>query len=186
LRSADGVYVNLFVPSKLRWASGTSKLGLAQTTRYPFDNRVQIHVTASTPTAYTLYVRIPGWVGPDPALSINGNRVTDGVRPGTFAAIRRTWKDGDRVELELPMPLRLEPVDAEHPNLVALVRGPLVLFAIADAQPSFDRNALLLAKAAGSDAEDWIASSADGSSVRMRPFMKIQNEKYSTYVKLRS
>jgi DUF1680 family protein len=186
LRSADGVYVNLFVPSKLRWTSGASKLGLAQTTRYPFDNSVQINVTASTPTAYTLYVRIPGWAGPDLALSINGNRVTDGIRPGTFAAIRRTWKDGDRVELELPMPLRLEAVDAEHPNLVALVRGPLVLFAIADAQPSFDRNALLQAKAAGSDAEDWIASSADGGNVRMRPFMKIQNEKYSTYVKLKS
>jgi DUF1680 family protein len=186
LRSADGVYVNLFVPSKLRWTSGAAKLGLAQTTRYPFENSVQINVTASTPTSYTLYVRIPGWAGPDPALSINGNRVTDLVRPGTFAAIRRTWKDGDRVELELPMPLRLEAVDAEHPDLVALVRGPLVLFAIADAQPSFDRNALLQAKAAGSGAEDWLAGSADGSRIRMRPFMKIQNEKYSTYVKLRS
>ena len=65
------------------------------------------------------------------------------MQPGTFASIRRTWKDGDRVELELPMPLRLEQVDANHPNMVALVQGPLVLFAVTESQPSFEKNALL-------------------------------------------
>ena len=68
-------------------------------------------------------------------LSVNGKRVSEAATPGTFAAVRRTWKDGDRVELELPMPLRLQPVDANHPKLVALMRGPLVLFAVADPSP---------------------------------------------------
>jgi DUF1680 family protein len=186
LRSRDGVYVNLFVPSRLRWTEGSAHLGLTQTTQYPFENRIRIGLTASSPVAYTLYVRIPGWAGPDALLSVNGTRLSEGVQPGTFAAIRRTWKDGDRVELELPMPLRLEPVDAEHPNLVALVRGPLVLFAIADSQPSFDRNALLRAEAAGNDQGDWVASSSDGNRISLRPFMKIDREKYSTYVVMKS
>jgi DUF1680 family protein len=186
LRSADGVYVNLFTPSKVQWNDGGGHYGLKQETRYPFDNKIQIQVSASQPKDYTLYVRIPGWAAPDPVLSINGKRVSDPVRPGTFAGLRRTWKDGDRVELELPMPLRLELVDANHPHLVALIRGPVVLFAVGDSQPSFDRNALLQAKPTNNGMGDWLANSVDGSSVAMRPFMTIDKESYSTYVLLRS
>jgi hypothetical protein len=186
LRSADGVYVNLFSPSRLQWNDGGARFGLTLKTRYPFDNKIQIEVSGSQSKEYTLYVRIPGWATPDPVLSVNGARVADAAQPGTFAAIRRTWKDGDRVELELPMPLRLETIDANHPKLVALMQGPLVLFAIADSQPSFDRNALLEAKPANNASGDWFADSADGSRVTMRPFMNIDKESYSTYLLLKS
>ena len=64
------------------------------------------------------------------------------LRPGTFAVIRRQWKSGDRVELELPMTYRLEAIDAQHPETVALMYGPLVLFAITDAPPAGDAEAI--------------------------------------------
>ena len=185
LRAADGVYVNLFTPSTLRWSDGNASLGLKQQTNYPFANTVQIGVSASQPTEYTLYVRIPAWAGPDPLLSVNGKRVAD-VRPGTFAAVRRTWNDGDLLELELPMPLRLEAVDVQHSNQVALMRGPLVLFAVADSQPSFDKAELLRATLAKNVAGDSIATATDGRPVPMRPFMSVDKEKYSTYVLLKS
>jgi uncharacterized protein len=185
LRAADGVYVNLFTPSSVQWSDGSGKYGLKQETKYPFDNKVQIQMSASQPKEYTLYVRIPGWARPNPALMVNGNRVAE-VEPGTFASIRRTWKDGDRVELELPMPLRLEAVDANHPEMVALMQGPLVLMAVGESQPSFDRNALLQAKPTNNAGGDWMAQAADGSSITMRPFMTIDKEGYSTYVLLKS
>ncbi len=186
LRSADGVYVNLFTPSGVQWKDGGGRYGLTQDTKYPFDNKVQIQVSGSQAKDYTIYVRIPSWAAPDPVLSVNGKRFSEPVQPGNFSAIRRNWKDGDRVELELPMPLRLEAVDANHPNLVALVQGPLVLFAVADSQPSFDKNALLQAKPTNNATGDWIAQSADGSTVSMRPFMNIDRESYSTYVLLKA
>ncbi len=186
LRSADGVYVNLFTPSSVNWTDGSSKHGLMQETKYPLENTVRIKISASQPVEYTLYVRIPEWATPDPVVSVNGNRIADSIQPGTFAAIRRTWKDGDRVELELPMPLRLERVDVQHPDQVALLRGPLVLFAVADSQPSFDRAELLRAKLAGNAAGDSIANSVDGKPVSMRPFMSIDKESYSTYVQVKS
>jgi uncharacterized protein len=186
LRSPDGVYVNLFVPSKLHWSDDSGRYGLTQQTAYPFDNKIQIHMSGSGSKEYTLYIRIPSWAGPDPVLSVNGNRVSDPVRPGTFASVRRTWKDGDRVELELPMPLRLEAIDANHPNLVALLHGPLVLFALADAQPSFGESDLLRAKPMNNSAGDCLAHSTDGAAVTMRPFMNIDKENYSTYVLLKS
>ena len=185
LRSSDGVYVNLFTPSSVKWLDG-GKYGLALQTKYPMENKVRIQVSGSRPADYTLYVRIPAWASSDPVLSVNGTRVSDSVQPGTFAAIRRTWKDGDRVDLELPMPLRLEPVDANHPTLVALMRGPLVLFAVADSQPAFDKAELLRAQPVNNAEGDSIATAADGKPISMRPFMSIDKESYSTYVLLKS
>jgi len=186
LRSADGVYVNLFTPSTLRWKDGSGNYGLKQDTKYPLDNKVQIRVSGSQANEYTIYVRIPGWSQPNPILSVNGKRVPTPVVAGTFAAVRNTWKDGDVIELELPMPLRLEQVDANHTHLVALMQGPLVLFAVADAQPSFDRSSLLAAKPTNNATGDWTATSIDGSNITMRPFMNIDKESYSTYVWLKS
>jgi uncharacterized protein len=186
LRSSDGVYVNLFTPSSVNWSDGGGKYGLTQQTKYPLDNRVQINISGSSPADYTVYLRIPAWTTSDAVISVNGNRVSEAVQPGSFAAVRRTWKDGDRVELELPMPLRLEPVDANHPQLVALMRGPLVLFAVADSQPAFEKAELLRAQATNNAAGDSIATSTEGKPVSMRPFMSINEESYSTYVRLKS
>jgi len=186
LRSADGVYVNLFAPSKVQWTEGSDHYALTQETKYPFANTVKIRVSASKSADFVIYIRIPSWTSSNAALVVNGQRASEAIQPGSFAAIKRTWSDGDRIELELPMPLRLETVDTNHPNLAALVSGPLVLFAIADSQPSFDRNALLQARAANNSTSDWIAKSADGGEVTMRPFMNIDKENYSTYVLLKS
>ena len=72
---------------------------------------------------------------------MNGTPVAPNINAG-FATIERTWKDGDHVELTLPMPLRLEAIDREHPNTVALMRGPLVLFALAE-NPQLTRKQVL-------------------------------------------
>jgi uncharacterized protein len=186
LRSPDGIYVNLFTPSTVRWTDPSGHYALTQETKYPFNNRIRIKLTASRPLDCSLYLRIPAWAASGAVLAVNGKRISNPAGPGAFAEIRQTWKDGDRVELELPMPLRLEPVDAAHQNLVALLRGPLVLFAVADSQRIFDGNALLQAKPANNTAGDYMASSVDGSRVAMRPFMNIDKENYSTYVSLKS
>jgi hypothetical protein len=119
-------------------------------------------------------------------IMVNGQRITGDVQAGTFTAIRRSWKEGDRVEIELPMPLRLEPVDANHANIVALMRGPLVLMAVGETQPMLDGRSLLQAKAVNNEAGDWVANAVDGTRVTMRPFMSIDKESYSTYVRLNS
>jgi DUF1680 family protein len=186
LRSHDGIYVNLFTPSSVRWTDGSTKLALAQVTRYPFDNKIEIQVSSSEPHECTIYVRIPAWATPNPVVIVNGRRVADAIEPGHFAALHNTWKDGDRIEIELPMPLRLEAVDANHPNLVALLQGPVVLMAVAETQPTFDAQSLLRATPLNNAAGDWSATSVDGSQVTMRPFMSIDKESYSTYLRLKS
>ena len=83
------------------------------------------------------------------------------------------------------MPLRVEAVDVQHSNQVALLRGPLVLFAVQGSQPAFEKADLMRARATSS-AGDWAATAADGPDLVMRPFMNIQEEPYITYVKVKS
>jgi len=97
-----------------------------------------------------------------------------------FATLRRKWKDGDRVELNLPLPMRLEAIDAQHPETVALVRGPLVLFALTEDAPKVTREQLLAAKPMKGQAM-WMAA-ADSGPLLLTPFTEIHEERYRTYM----
>jgi DUF1680 family protein len=128
-RDTDAIYVNLYVPSTVRWTRGNSHITLTQKSNYPFEGMIQFDVTASKPEEFAVHLRIPAWAQ-QPTIAVNGKAVTDSVERGKFATIRRQWKTGDRIELEIPLRTRLEPIDPWHPSTVALMSGPLVLFAL--------------------------------------------------------
>src|SRR5208337_3927802 len=129
LRGPQAVYVNLYVPSTLRWNEGATALSLTQEGDYPYEERVSFAVTSSEAKELALHFRIPAWAE-GAEIFVNGARQAGLAVPGEFAAVRRTWKTGDRVELELPLRMRLEAIDAQHADTVALLRGPLVLMAV--------------------------------------------------------
>ncbi|HZD46325.1 MAG TPA: hypothetical protein VE109_09615, partial [Acidobacteriaceae bacterium] len=116
---------------------------------------------------------------------VNGARQKGLAVAGEFAAVRRAWATGDRVELELPMKMRLEPIDARHPDTVALMRGPLVLMAVKGDQdgpvPRMTREQLLAASRVGE--RQWQVSSENGP-VTMLPFTSLGELPYTTYVKV--
>jgi hypothetical protein len=97
--------------------------------------------------------------------------------------VRRLWRGGDVVELRLPQPMRLEPVDPRHPDTAALVRGPLVLMAVKPdieaPAPTLNRAALLSARRAG--AGEWRADAAPGPVV-LAPFTELGGRPYTTYL----
>jgi DUF1680 family protein len=128
-RDSDAIYVNLYVPSTVRWTRGDSQITLTQKSNYPFEGAVQFEVATSKPEEFAINLRIPAWAQ-QPAVTVNGKAVSGPVERGKFATIRRQWKTGDRIELEIPMRSRLEPINPWHPNTVALMSGPLVLFAL--------------------------------------------------------
>jgi hypothetical protein len=137
--------VNLFVLGEGALEAGGVPVKLAQHTRYPWDGRVEIAVDPKAPAEFALRVRIPGWARGRPLpgdlyryaeagpadgvkLAVNGTSQDLRLEQG-FAVLRRTWKAGDRVELDLPMPVRRvlahEAVEADR-SRVALERGPVV------------------------------------------------------------
>jgi uncharacterized protein len=180
-RARDGVYVNLYVPSRLNWALDRStSCTLTQRTDYPRENLVALHVDPSSAREFSIYVRIPAWAGPNTSISVNGKRLTASIQPASFFKIGRTWKRGDLVELELDQPVTTRPIDAQTPDQVAVVRGPLVLFAIEDQQPTLDR-AKLGQLQINKDANDHWTLETPGGKHPVRSFYEIGDETYQTY-----
>src|SRR5215472_9245224 len=179
-RDEQGVYVNLYIPSTLKWVQNGTPVSLRQKSDYPFDPLISFEVTPAKPAEFALSFRIPAWAE-RAALSVNGKRDLKPVVPGTFASIRREWKTGDRVELHLPMSPRLEPLDTTQQDIVALLSGPLVLFPIGKPVPKLSRLELLSARAASPGR--WQIAAANGP-VNLLPFFSIADEPYSTYFKL--
>lgn len=181
LRDPRGVYVNLYVPSRVRWTQGGARCSLEQSGEYPFDDAVTLRVGASRPQEFELRLRIPEWAS-GARVGINGRRWAGAVVPGTFVPIRRSWREGDRIDLELPRALRLEALDHRHPDTVALLCGPLVLFAVTSAgeAPRPTRAELLAARQTGSRWETRVGS----GTLALLPFTGIGEEQYATVLKV--
>ena len=174
----QGVYVNLFIPSHLKWTQDGTNVSLRQRTSYPFENHIEFEVTVPRRKEFTINLRIPEWAE-GTAVFVNGKREQRAIAPAKFATVRREWKTGDRVELEVPLKKRLEAIDSRHEDTVALLSGPLVLFAIGESKPRLTREQLLSATKVGE--RTWIVSTAAGP-LKMLPFTFINDQPYSAYV----
>ncbi len=178
--SQDGVYVNLFVPSRVSWSQSNTRCTLTQTTNYPAADTTQLNFALTNPESFTVNVRIPAWAGPKTSISLNGNRIQQEITPGKFLALQRTWKDGDRVEVEFDLPLRLEAVDNENANRVALMHGPIALFGVGEIPSRITRKELLTATRVSSSGSDWTVRTESGT-LTLRPFASIMSENYRLY-----
>lgn len=176
----DALYVNLYLPSTVTWTSAYgAQLSLTQSGDYPNNTRISFLLRSSRPSSFALRLRVPAWTS-SPTLTLNGALTPLSVEKG-FASIQREWKDNDRIELDLPMPLRLEAIDQRHPDTVALLRGPLVLFAINPTSP-ISRQQLLSARSIATQTS-WQAPTST-SPITLLPFTAIQDQLYSTYLKV--
>ena len=129
----NGIAVNFYTPSKKEIELGKGlSVTVEQQTDYPSSGHVTIRVSPSQPTAFPLRLRIPRWC-PKATLAINAEAPVS-VAPGTQPCeLSRTWKAGDAVTLDLPMPWRLIKGRKLQEGKAALMRGP-VTFCIGTAQ----------------------------------------------------
>ena len=143
-KSDDALWVNLFVGSSVSFNLKNKKVQLKQTTNYPWDGKVKFSVEPDKQIEFGLFIRVPGWANNQPvpgdtyryldsspekfSLTLNGTPAAYTMVNG-YAVVKRAWKKGDLVELNLPMPVRrIVAIDnlVANRNRVALQRGPLV------------------------------------------------------------
>jgi uncharacterized protein len=182
-RGADGIYVNLFIPSRVSWLQNRTRCLLTQQTNYPTSNAIELRCGLPHPENFTVYLRIPAWADGNSRVSINGRRVEGEIVPGKFLALRRNWNAEDRIEFEIGMPMRLEAVDSQNTDTVALVRGPIALFAVGESPARLTRAQLLAASAASQSSQDWVVGGNDRPCT-FRPFASLQDETYRLYHKV--
>ena len=129
VKSGDAIWVNLYGGSALETelADG-GKVKLSQHTEYPWNGRVRIKIEACGKKEFALKLRIPGWAQ-SARVRVNDLPADNSPQSQTYFEVRRVWRSGDFVDLDLPMPVKLmeaNPLVEENLNQVAVQRGPVV------------------------------------------------------------
>jgi DUF1680 family protein len=123
-RAADGITVNLYTPAQ--GPLNAKQAGtIRQETDYPNSGRVRLSIAPAQPATFTLRLRIPAWAA-KASVTVNGVPSQAMPKPGSFFELRREWKAGDQVELNLPTEWRLVKGRQRQAGRVAVMRGPLV------------------------------------------------------------
>jgi DUF1680 family protein len=111
-------------PSELDWTEKGFKL--RQETKYPESQTTTLRVTEARPGALAMRLRIPGWLKSAPTVKLNGKVLDASAAPGSYLTLNRTWKAGDKVEMDLPMHLHIEAMPDDS-TMQAILYGPLVM-----------------------------------------------------------
>ncbi|MDD8047464.1 MAG: glycoside hydrolase family 127 protein, partial [Verrucomicrobiota bacterium] len=174
--TGSDLFCALYGSNESELALERGRVSIRQTTEYPFDGRIELELKPDQEMPFRLHVRIPTWRGArlvpgelyaynEPSepgrISVNGEEITPVMQKG-FAVLERTWKAGDRVVLELPMPVKASLCDARveaNRGRVAFSRGPLVLCAEgADNGEPVQRFQVDPSAAAAGAKQDWFES----------------------------
>ena len=138
------LFVNLYAQGSAQLSFGSQEVALKQETKYPWDGDIQLSIDPKQPGSFVLALRIPGWASgqvvpgslysfaakdlSEIQLSVNGEKQPLVLKDG-YAVIERSWQKGDKVRLNLPMPVRAVNADARvaaDQGRIALQRGPIV------------------------------------------------------------
>ncbi|MEU6844634.1 beta-L-arabinofuranosidase domain-containing protein [Streptomyces sp. NPDC046716] len=184
--SESTLYVNLFIPSEVRWKE--AGVTVRQTGGTPDgDGPVRITVTRGA-ARFRLKVRIPGWLADadrplKPRVTVNGHKAdTSGAVPGGYLTLDRHWRTGDTVELTFPRALTWRPAP-DNPHIQALSYGPLVLAGAYGTTDSPTIPALTPAsvRRTAPGGTEFTATGTDGTEIALRPFHGIHHQHYNVY-----
>lgn len=124
--SADSLYVNLYVGGSARAKLGEKEIVFDAKTDYPWDGKAEYRMKSAG--SWAMRMRIPGWCR-GAAVSVNGQRVADPTVEKGYFVVRREWKTGDVLTVDMPMPvdqIEAHPWVKDDLGRAAVQRGPLV------------------------------------------------------------
>ena len=116
--------MNLFIASELSWRE--KKVTLLQETSFPEEEGTRLTIKTGAAVKLSVHVRVPYWASRGVTVSINGKRQEVTAKPSSYLTLDRTWNDGDKIEVAMPMSLHLAPLP-DQPMTQAAMYGPLVL-----------------------------------------------------------
>ncbi|GAB2982416.1 glycoside hydrolase family 127 protein [Mucilaginibacter puniceus] len=124
----NDLYVNLFIPSKLNWKQ--KGVTITQQTTFPEEEKTNLTINeVKVGSTFAINVRYPSWVKPGGfKILVNGNEFKTSAQPSTYVAIKKAWKKGDVITIQLPMQTKMELLP-DGSNFEAVVHGPIVLAA---------------------------------------------------------
>jgi DUF1680 family protein len=193
----DGLYINLYEPSTIKWEHEGHPMALTMKTGFPFSTAVLITVQAPKETLANLRVRVPSWASGEMEVLVNGTVAAKG-RPGSYVALDRKWTGndsmGDTIEFRLPASIRVTPYKGEEQiagkSRYSVEYGPVLLAAVGSSK-------MEVAVDRGKAGEDLSESLGDhlkpvagsplhftvqgNAGVRLVPYWQIADEEFTCY-----
>jgi DUF1680 family protein len=120
----DTVFINLFIPSKLDWKA--TGLTLRQTTKFPDEERITFTIDNAPAKEIALKMRVPYWATQGVTVNVNNQPVQVTATLSSYIELGRSWKSGDVITVDIPMPLHIN-TTPDDKQVQAAMYGPLVL-----------------------------------------------------------
>lgn len=183
-KGSDGLYVNLFTPSTVKWESGRTKISVTQRTGFPETTNTDFVIHLSRASRFGIHVRVPGWLASPMTATVNGKAVEVKINDRGWAVFQRRWRDGDDLCVMLPLKLWASRLDAKRDFPAAIMYGPVVLAERSTGKnPSNKIDFDHLEKSLVRDAfEPLTYRLTSDSSILFRPFYVFkENEPYFIY-----
>ena len=185
----DGLYVNLYEPSTIRWEQDGKPIELTMQTSFPFATRVNASLRLPHPVRTNLRVRVPSWAAQEMAIQVNGKTAGTG-KPGSYFSLDREWHDRDTISFELPAALRATPYrgddnQAGEPRY-AIEYGPILLAAVGSSNVQLDIGAEQISeKLVPTVGAPLHYKLAGAGGPQLMPYWQINHEEFSCYPILR-
>jgi uncharacterized protein len=194
----DSIFVNLYIASDLNWTE--KGIRVSQQTNFPEEAGTTLVISAEKPVTVDFKLRIPYWAKTG-SVKLNGRPLPAFADPSSYLVLRGPWKNGDRIELDLPMHLHASPM-LDNETLQAAMYGPLVLAARFEEEPQEKwyreftaeekqaPKATLQFKGKLDDAASWLEPASgkltfrpvsQNQAVKFVPLSSIVHERYSVY-----
>ncbi len=194
----SSIFVNLYIASEVKWTE--KGIRIVQQTSFPEEQGTTLLVLAEKSVDIDLKLRVPYWAKSG-SVKVNGHHIPAFADPGSYLVLRGPWKNGDRIELSLPMHLHAAPMPDKE-SLQAAMYGPLVLAARFEEEPrekwyrdfrseeKQDPSSTLQFKGKPSDPATWLEAASEkltfraasqNQAVAFVPLSSIVHERYSVY-----
>lgn len=189
----DELYQSQFIASTVAWKE--KGLILTQNTHYPEEQASHFTFSLEQEQEFTFFLRYPGWSKEDFEIDINGSPQTIKGEPGSYLAIHRTWKDGDRLDVRFPFTLRLESMPDDS-SRIAVFHGPVLLagdLGKYENESPREREDIRVFLSEVRSPEEWL-NAVEGEEnvfksvgvgnpkdIVMKPFYTVHDRRYSVY-----
>ena len=119
-----GLAAQLYSDGQVNAVAGNGqKVNITESTHYPFDELVNFRINVAASVKFSLYLRIPQWCN-NATVKVNGKVIPVNAVPGNYIKLVNTWKNGDVIALQLPMPIKVKTWE-KNKNSVSVNYGPL-------------------------------------------------------------
>ncbi|KOS00419.1 acetyl-CoA carboxylase [Paenibacillus polymyxa] len=189
----ETIYVNQYVPSTVTW----DEMGvqLKQDTLFPQNGRGTLRVISKEPKSFAIKLRCPHWAEQGMIIKINGEEYVTEACPTSYVVIEREWNNGDTIEYDIPMTVRVEGMP-DNPRRIAFMYGPLVLAGdLGPVEQESNEERLLASVLIGSADSLTTKLIADGNEpntfhmtdlgyigdLKLRPFYQMYDRSYTVY-----